>query len=79
MARKQTTDIGGEVFAIMTPERARALEALARAVTGAPYLHEGRERNCPICRALDRLARVSRPRGVEGTRKRRANSGRNRR
>jgi L-asparaginase II len=63
MARKQTTDIGGEVFAIMTPERARALEALARAVTGAPYFHDGRERNCLICRAIARLSRVSRKKG----------------
>jgi hypothetical protein len=29
MPRRQTIDIGGEVFAVMTPERARALEAVA--------------------------------------------------
>jgi hypothetical protein len=58
MARRQT-----EVFAIMTPERARALEALARAVKSAPYFHDGGARNCLICRAIVRLSRASRKKG----------------
>ncbi len=58
--------VGSEVFAIMTPERARALEAVAKAaergIRNEPRYCSGElveEEWLPLDRALSRLARVS--------------------